>query len=430
MSGDAPAAAGSGPATAERPESGNDDFAPTTTSTAAWVLYDLANTTFALGVGSRYFGLWVIEDRGGADWHIGLATVAAMIVVIVAGPWLGARSDHLGRRRPFLIATTLLTVSATALLATGSVLPSLVLYAIASAGFHLGTVVYDALLPDVSTPQTRGLISGLGVACGYLGSLLAIGIGAYLLPRAGYAAVFRGLALAFLVFALPAFIWIRERPRKRRPGKPPGVLDSPRTMVQAWREATRYPGVVRFLIGRFLYTDAINTVFLFTAIFAKLEIGFSDTQTNAVAVIAALAALVGAFVAGRLVDAVGPRRVLHTALYALIAGVAAAVIAALSGAQSFGWLVGVGGGLGVGAAWASDRVYMMRLSPPEKLGTFFGLYATVGRFATVTGPIAWALVADALGWGRVAALVTLGLFLMAARLVLQGVSDQVNRGSG
>ncbi len=400
-------------------------WSPRRASVVAWVLYDLANTTFALGVGSRYFGLWLIEDRGGSDWQLSVTITVAMLAVIVLGPWIGALTDHLGRRVPYLIVSTLVCVGATVMLATWGVVPSLIFYAVGTIGFHTGEVLYDALLPDVSTPATRGRTSGSGVAVGYAGSALALGIGAFLLPRAGYAGVFRGLALAFLLFALPAFVWIRERPRPRRPGRAPGILASPATMIHAWREAARHAGVVRFLLGRFLYTDAINTVFLFNAIFAKLELGFTDAQTDRLALIGIACAALGAAVAGRAVDRFGPRRVLNAALYAQLAGLAAAVTAALTGVQAVGWLVAVGGGAGIGAGWASDRVFMTRLTPPHLLGEFFGLYAVVGRFATVLGPLVWALVTDGLGWGRTAALGLLGLFIVAARVILQRVDDTV-----
>ncbi|MGB4592835.1 MAG: MFS transporter [Coriobacteriia bacterium] len=398
---------------------------PTRASVTSWVLYDLANTTFALGVGSRYFGPWVIEANHGSDWWIGATTAVAMLIVIVTGPWIGALTDHIGTRRPYLIGATLTCVAATALLATGGIWPSLVLYAIGTVGFNVGAVVYDAMLPDVSTEENRGRISGIGVATGYAGSAIALGLGAYLLPRFGYAWVFRSLAVAFLVFAFPAFIWVRERPRVRRPGRPPGILQSPRLVVEAWREAAKYPGVVRFLIGRFLYTDAINTVFLFNAIFAKFELGFTDGETNALALVGIVAAGLGALLAGRLVDSLGPRKVLHVAVYALLLAVTSAICAKVLDVHQLGWLVGVAGGGGLGAVWAADRVYMTRLSPPDKIGEFFGLYAAVGRFATVLGPIAWALVADGLGLGRTAALGALAIFIIAARIVLQGVREPV-----
>lgn len=398
--------------------------APRRSAVIAWVLYDLANTTFALGVGSRYFGLWLIEERGGADWQLSAATVVAMLAVIVLAPWIGALSDHRGRRMPYLIGSTVTCVGATALLATGDVVPSLVLYVVGTGAFHVGSVVYDALLPDVSTPASRGMISGVGVAVGYAGSALAIGIGSYLLPRAGYASVFRGLALAFLVFALPAFLLIAERPREPRQGRPPGLLGAPGALITAWRNAAGHRGVVRFLIGRFLYTDAINTVFLFNAVLARLELGFTNAQTDRLALLGIACAAAGAAFAGKAVDRYGPKAVLLAALGAQLVGLAAMVSAILTGLNDLGWFVAVGGGAGIGAAWASDRVLMTRLAPDHLLGEFFGLYATVGRFATVTGPLAWALVADVLGWGRPAALASLMLFIIAAGAVIRRVPEQ------
>lgn len=401
-----------------------DHWVPTRKSTTAWVLYDLANTIFALAVGARYFSVWVVRDQGATDTHFAVATFVAMLAVIVLAPWIGARTDHTGTRKPALIITTLITVAATALLTTLGLFPSLLLYIVGQIGFSLGSVVYDAMLPDVSTETTRGAVSGLGVGVGYLGSFVAIGVGMLMLDRYGYAALFRVLALLFLLFALPAFLFIQEPPRPRRTGTPPRILASLRHLSDAWGHARSYPGVARFLIGRFLYADAANTAFLFVSIFAVTEMGFTDRQTDLLALAAITSAVLGSLAVGRIVDIVGPRRALHGALYTWMAAVIVAVVAASAGWHDLGWLVGVLGGGAAGATWTSDRVYMIRISPPAHYGEFYGLYATVGRFATLLGPLVWALVADTLGFGRVAAIGTLALFFLAARVVLARVSDR------
>jgi UMF1 family MFS transporter len=396
---------------------------PTRLSTASWALYDLANTIFAFAVGSRYFAPWVVDVQDGRDGYVSIAAASAMVIVILTAPWLGARSDHRGRRVPTLVATSLVTIAATALLATWGLVPSLILFAIATVAFHLGSVVYDAMLPDVSTPQTRGRVSGLGVSIGYIGSFVGLGAGVLLLDRYGYAAVFRAVAVLFLLFALPSFLFIRERPRPPTPGPPPRLVQAFTHLRDAWRRARATPPVARFLVGRFLYTDAINTILLFVAVFATEEIGFSDSETDFLVLLAILGAMAGGVGAGRLVDMWGPRAVLNGVLYLWMVALGFGALAAAAGWNQLGWLLGIIGGLALGGTWASDRAYMARLSPPRYLGEFYGLYATAGRFATILGPLIWALVVDVLGLGRVAAVGVLVLYLVAARVVLQPVRE-------
>lgn len=408
---------------------------PTPLSIGSWALYDLANTIFALGVGSLYFAAWLTDHvaglpsvlRGNGDPDLALAVVvdAAMVVVIILGPWIGALSDHRGPRSRYLVPATLLAVLPTFFLASASPSISLVLYAIGLVGFNLGVVVYDAMLPDVSTPETIGRVSGVGIAVGYFGSLLAWAIGKLFLDSHGYPVVFRAIAVAFLAFALPSFFFVRERPRAAVPGRLPPVTESLARLVAAWRRAGRYPGVVRFLIGRFFYTDAVNTLIAgFLTIYAIEEMDFSDSQVQDLLIVAIAGSIAGGLLGGRLVDAVGPRRLLHWTLHTWVVAFAVGIAAGATGSQALAWPLGGLGGLALGATWAADRVYMQRISPPRYLGEFYGLYATVGRFATILGPLLWGLVVGVAGLPREVALVALTVLLVIGRLILQRVSDE------
>jgi UMF1 family MFS transporter len=403
-------------------------------SVGSWALYDLANTIFALGVGSLYFPEWLTDNIDGlpglltrgedADLALAVAIDVAMVAVIVLGPWIGARSDHYGRRRRYLIPATLIAIVPTFFLATVPPSASLALFAIALVGFHLGSVVYDALLPDVSTPETIGRISGLGIAVGYLGSVVAWLIGKLLLDDFGHPAVFRTIAVCFLLFAVPTFLFVRERPRSRQPGPAPSLRGAARRLVAAWRRTRRYRGVTRFLVGRFFYTDAINTLIGgFLTIYAIEEVGFSDAQVQDLLIVAIAGALVGGFAGGRLADSVGPRRLLHGALHAWMVAMAVGIGAGATGSQALAWPLGALGGLALGATWAADRVYMQRISPPRHLGEFYGLYATVGRFATILGPLVWALLVTVFGLPREVAMGALIGFLVVGRVVLERVDD-------
>jgi UMF1 family MFS transporter len=67
---------------------------------------------------------------------------------------------------------------------------------------------------------------------------------------------------------------------------------------------------------------------------------------------------------------------------------------------------------------------MLRLTPPERVGEFYGLYGMVGRFAAITGPLLWGLIVNQLGWGRPAAILTLLIGVVISYVILRGVSDE------
>ncbi|MDP9495869.1 MAG: MFS transporter [Actinomycetota bacterium] len=397
---------------------------PDRLSVGSWVLYDLANTVFALGVVGRYFPQWLTAvDQ--PDSALALVEAAAGALVIFLAPWAGARSDARGARVPTLRITTLIAVGATAGLAAGPVTMTLILLGIGLVGFNVGSVVYDALLVDVSTPENRGRISGLGVGIGYIGSFLGLGIGVVTLEVLdwSFAATFKTLALAFLVFALPAFLFIREQ-QGIEATPAPLLRDVASRIVSSWRRARQYDGLVRFLVSRFLYTDAINTLIGgFLTIFVIRELGLDSQFVTQLLGVAIAAAAVGALVAGRFVESLGPLRVLRAALLIWMIAIASGVTAAVTGQTAIAWVIGPLGGVALGSTWTADRVLMIRLAPPRYLGEFYGLYATVGRFATILGPLTWALVVDVLGWGRKVAMASLILFIGFGSWALRRLDD-------
>ncbi len=51
------------------------------------------------------------------------------------------------------------------------------------------------------------------------------------------------------------------------------------------------------------------------------------------------------------------------------------------------YIVAAAAGVGMGGVWTADRPYMLRLTPPARIGEFYGLYGMVGRFSAITGPL-------------------------------------------
>ena len=398
---------------------------PPRLATTSWVIYDLANTIFALGVVGFYFSDWLVAE-GHPDSYLAAVQVAAAVVVIFLAPWVGARSDVLGKRVPALAATTVSAVAATALLAVGPVWLTLAMLWLAIVAVNTGSVVYDALLVDVSTEDNRGRVSGTGVGVGYVGSFIGVGLGILALDVLdwGYPGVFGLIALAFLLFAIPAFVFVHERPGVADAALPT-VGDIAARLARSWRTASTYEGVVPFLIGRFFYTDAINTLIGgFLAIFVIDELGLDRGFFTALLTVAIAGAVVGGIGAGPIIEKAGPLKVLRMVLVVWVLAIAAGVAAAITGLTEIAWLIGPLGGIALGATWASDRVVMVRISPPSHLGEFYGLYATVGRFATIVGPLVWAVIVDVAGLSRSVAMGALGVFIVIGWVIVGRVDDR------
>ena len=160
-------------------------------------------------------------------------------------------------------------------------------------------------------------------------------------------------------------------------------------------------------------------------IYATQEIGFTDQQAQLILFAGVVGAIAGGLVLGRLVDQIGPKRTLYRVLAAwLVTLLAIAAIAYFDLPRGLFWGVAVLAGVAVGGTWTADRPFMLRLTPPEYLGQFYGLYSMVGRFAAVLGPLSWALVVDVFDLGRPFAVVILAVFIVVAFIVLLPVDDR------
>jgi UMF1 family MFS transporter len=399
------------------------DWQPSSSSVWAWVSYDLANTIFSLGVVGLYLPQWILEN-GLPDSALSLSTAGAGLVVAFLAPWVGARTDYRRNRIRALAITTAVAVSGTLLLAVGPTLLTMVIFGISLIGFHVGSSVYDALLLDVSTPQTRSRVSGLGVAIGYVGSFIGLGIGSVVLGMGGqYSTVFRSLAVGFAIFSLPAFFLIRPAPRALPSGKPPRLSRIGADLLKSWKATRNYPHLTRFLVGRFCYTETVNTLIGgFLAIYATEEAGLSTSEVTALLGVAILASMVGGFFGGWLAARLGPGAAVRLILKLWIVTIALGVTAGVWGITLLIWIAGLSGGVALGGLWATDRVVMTGLSPTHRLGEFYGLYATVGRFAAVVGPLLWGLIVDGLGMSRHAAMISLMIVAVIALYVLRGIN--------
>jgi UMF1 family MFS transporter len=380
----------------------------------AWALWDWGSSAFNAVITSFVFGPYVVRGVVGdarpggltANTWLGISSAAAGLLIALIAPVTGQRSDAGGHRKRNLAVWTGLVTAVMLAMFTIRDEPSylwaaLVLLAAGSVFNEFGGVSYNAMLSQVSTPQTVGRVSGFGWSMGYFGGifLLLICYVGFIAPDVGWFGVTAagGLniravtvfsAVWFVVFALPVFLAVPEvtaGPAQRRVG----FFASYRLLLHDIRNLwQRDRNAAYFLIASALYRDGLAAVFSFGAILAVSVYGMAQSTVLVFGVAANVVAALGALVLGRVEDRVGPKRIIMLSLLGLIAS---CVILLFAHGTTLFWVFGLALCLWVGPAQASSRSFLARIAPAGREGEMFGLYATTGRAASFLAPGLFAL---------------------------------------
>ncbi|MHC9295767.1 MFS transporter [Mycobacterium sp. LTG2003] len=391
----------------------------------AWALWDCGATGLNAVVITFVFAVYLTGTVGAdlpgdttpASW-LGRAMTIAGLVVAVLAPVTGIWVDSPQRRRRVLAVTTGAAVVLTASMSLirddhRYLLPGLVLLACTAACNELATVPYNAMLRQLSTPETSGRVSGLGLALGYAGSVVLL-----LLAYVGFIAGdgdTRGLlgipvedgqnvravmllvAVWFALFALPLFIVV---PRVSDAGPPErvGFVGAYRKLWSEVRgEWDRDRHVVYYLVASAVFRDGLAGVFAFGAVVGVNVYGISDANVLLFGISACVIAAIGAVTGGLLDDRLGSKPVIVGSLISMI--VVGLTLMALSGPVAF-WACGLLLCLFIGPTLSAARNLMLRMSTEGKEGVAFGLYTTVGRAASFLAPWLFFMFIDIFGTDR------------------------------
>ena len=331
-------------------------------------------------------------------------SIGAVAVALLA-PLLGNLADSGGARNALLRITTLATVATVALmplvrLDSDYLTLGAVLIALAVVFSELAGVFVNSVLPEISTPENRGRISGTAWAVGYWGSIVCLGLVLvlFVMPGTGmlgitgedgwtYRAIPLFVALWILIGTLPLML---RAPR--HPATAPGERWNPwqgyasiiRRVLRAVKEE---PVMLQYLVASAIYRDGLGAVFSIAGVLAANAYGFGAVEIIVFGIAANLVAGVGVFLGGRVDDRVGPRPVIIAGCAGII--VLGLVVLAFEPTIVY-WVAGLAICLFVGPVQSASRNLLTRLSLPGRETENFGLYATTGRALGFLGTAAFA----------------------------------------
>ena len=391
-----------------------------------WWFFDWASQPYNTLLLTFIFGPYVASVLGdGTDaqaaWGLGIG--AAGVVMAVLAPILGAIADQTGRRMPWIWGFSVLYVVGSAMLWFAApqdfdLVRTMIFFGLGLIGMEFATIFTNSMLPDLTTQDRIGRVSGSGWAFGYLGGL--IGLVAMLLLFAEDAATGRTLigipplfgldpetregtrfvgpftAIWYIVFMIPFFLWVKEpRGQKRRVD----IGRALRGLGTTIRRLPETPSQFAFLISSMLYRDGLSGAYALGAIFAAGVLDWSVVQTGTFGILAVISGAIFAWIGGRADERLGPKPVivfccvllLVTILISMfvsrdaIFGVPLAPGSSVPDLVFYG--IGIAIGAGGGALQSASRTMMVRQGNPDRMTEAFGLYALSGKATSFIAPL-------------------------------------------
>ena len=405
----------------------------------SWCLYDFASASYAAVIAAVIFPVYyanhIVGNAAGlGDLWWGRAISLSMLIVAVTSPFAGGIADRAGMRKPFLFAYTLATVIFVCLfsfLRAGSIIAGFLLIVAANVAKEGGLVFYNSFLPDIAPWEFRGRVSAWGFGLGYAGSAASLLIALPLLKTGHLWMVWVSVSVFFLALSLPAFFLL---PGDGAPDENGPEASGPAEGKSALKRMVRYavegtkgalsalrqlwiedPGARWFLLSYLFFQDAVNTVIIFSSIFASHSLGFGPAELVALYLLVQLTALLGALAMAKPTDRWGPKKVI---VLTLVLWVLVAAAAALVRQKGQFWAIAGVAGLGLGSIQAASRTLFSRFVPPGRQSEYFGVYSMIGKTSAIAGPLIFGLVSRLTGSERpavasVGALFILGLLFIA-----------------
>ena len=423
-----------------------------------WFFFDWASQPYNTLLITFIFAPYIKELVGDGTtaqsaWGFGIG--AAGLVIAILAPVLGALADTGGNRMRWIWLFSIMYVVGAAGLwyaAPGdfSLILILTFFAIGMIGMEFATTFTNSMLPDLGTPEEIGRISGNGWAFGYVGGLIALVImllffadnattGRTLIgwepafgldPEAREGTRFVGplVAIWFVVFMIPFFLFVREpRTQKAPKGAVKLALNDLKTTL---KRLPQDRSLFAYLGSAMFYRDALNGMYAFGGIYAAGVLGWSVQNVGIFGIIAIIAGAVAAWLGGMADSRFGPKPVIVVCIVALTAmGVA---IVLISRDTMFGmpvpegsalpdiafYVIGATIGAAGGVIQSASRTMMVRQANPARMTEAFGLYALSGKATSFLAPLLIGITTYVTESQQLGVSPVIGLFLIGLVLLL------------
>jgi len=409
----------------------------------AWIMYDFANSGYTTVVLTTIYNVYFVStiamnngfNSAAATLFWTLTIALGNLLVLLSAPIVGAYADIHRARKKILLIVTAGCIIFTALLAVpepGDIFLASFLIIVSYIMFATGENLIAAFLPELTTQDNIGRLSGYGWSIGFLGGLVALALClVYVIWAESLGQVATDfvpitmliVALFFAVSTIPTMLYLKER------GHSVATHDhiasnAFKRVINTIRSLHDYPELRRFMLAIISFQAGIYIVIVLAAVYAEQVMGF-DTKQNIILIgIVNITAAIGAFGFGHLQDKLGSIR---TLLLTLLLWCIAILTAWQSQTENTFWIAANLIGLSLGASQSASRALIGLFSPAGRYGEFFGLWGMCVKLAAIIGPLSYGLINWLTDGNHRDSILTTLVFFIVGIVILLTIDEQRGR---
>lgn len=395
----------------------------------SWIAFDVANQSFTLIINTLLFSIFfaqvVVRDDSVDDRLWALTFGSSMLLTALVSPLAGAAADERAWKKRCMIGSGLICGTFTCALAfvqPGQIWLAVLLYIPANFAFAIGENFLASFLPSLARQDQLGRVSGFSWACAYASAFLLLVLTAGGMILLGWKQVdqwrpfFVFAGLWFLLFLVPAWIWLREPPAAPPAEKRNLLAAGFSRLWDSLSHTSRHRDLMTLLVASLFYGTGMSVVVFFASKLAD-EYGFSQEHLVGFVAVITVSGVIGTLIPMLWQDKIGHRRsTLFFLSVWLFTALAFALYAHLHDSAPVPeeypawplWVIGNLLGFGLGALGSANRAFVGYLAPAGRLAETYGLWGMTWKLSAITTfPFAW--IKDRAGTPQ--ALLLLALFI-------------------
>ncbi|HEV2149411.1 MAG TPA: MFS transporter [Longimicrobiaceae bacterium] len=402
----------------------------------AWAMYDWAASAFQTTIMVAVFPIYFIRVAGAGGPEVvasqwwGYANSAAIAIVALLSPVLGAIADFSASKKRFLGSFAGLGVAAVAgmyFIQRGDLVLAAFLYLVASVAAAGSFVFYESLLPHIAREDEVDQVSTSGYAFGYVGGGILLALNLAWIQKPELFGIPAGTLPARLSFLSVAVWWaVFSIPLLRRVPEPPRLIEADESpargavraafsrLAETFHELRGYKNAFLLLLAFLLYNDGIATIQKMAVPYGT-ELGIPEAVLIGSILLVQFVGIPFAFLFGMLAGRIGAKR---SILLGLVVYVAISLVGFNMRTGRDFLVLALMVGMVQGGTQALSRSLFATMIPRHKSGEFFGFFSVFSKFAGIFGPLLFAAVIGQTGSSRYGILSVIAFFVSGALLLM------------